>query len=56
MKRIGVYGIGSIGSVLTKYLYRNPESELYYFNRTKHQSISVQFNQEEEEIELNLSK
>lgn len=54
MKRVGIFGIGAIGSVLTKYLSRNTESELYFFNRTKHKSIKIIHNQEEDEIQLNL--
>ena len=55
MNRIGIFGIGAIGSILAKYLSRNLELELYFFNRTKHKSIKVKRNQQEDEVELNLS-
>ena len=55
MKRIGIFGIGAIGSILAKYLSRNLESELYFFNRTKLKSTKVTYGQKNDEIKLNLS-
>ena len=54
--KIGVFGIGAIGSILSKYLYRIEEFELYFYNRTKHKSIKVKYDQKEDEVHLNLSK
>ena len=50
MKKIGVFGIGAIGSVLVKYLVQNINNELYYYNRTKHKSIKINYNQTAQEI------
>lgn len=55
MKKIGIFGIGAIGSVLTKYLIRNIDNEYFFFNRTKHTSITIEHNQEEVKIALHFS-
>lgn len=54
MKKIGIVGMGAIGAVLAKYLIRNIDNQYYFFTRTKHQSISVEFDHNEDDILLNL--
>ncbi len=56
MKKVGIFGIGAIGSVLTKYLIRNVDNEYHFFNRTKNKSISITHMQQVDEIPLDFSK
>lgn len=55
MKKIGIFGIGAIGSVLVKYLVQNIDNELHYYNRTKHKSIKISYNQTAKEIPIEFS-
>lgn len=52
MNKIGIFGIGSIGSILVKYLDRNIDNKIYYYNRTQHKSISISYNQTTQEIPI----
>jgi 2-dehydropantoate 2-reductase len=52
MNKIGIFGIGSIGSILVKYLDRNIDNKIYYYNRTQHKSISISYNKTTQEIPI----
>lgn len=44
MKNIGVFGMGCIGSVLTKYLIQNPQNNYFFFNRSNKSEICIECN------------
>ena len=44
MNKIGIFGIGSIGSILAKYLMQNKSNQLFYFNRSPKKELQIQFN------------
>ena len=46
MKKIGIFGIGSIGSVLAKYLSKNENNICSYFNRNDNTEAKVKFQNE----------
>lgn len=52
MNRIGIFGVGAIGSVLANYLSQNQNNQLHFFNRTEHQSVKLKYKQKENEILL----
>lgn len=52
--KIGIFGIGAIGSVIT--LNLNDENEYFYFNRSDKNSIEVAFEKEHFHKEITLSK
>ena len=55
MNRIGIFGIGAIGSMLSKYLIRNTTNQYFFFNRTNKNSTRIEFEQEVNEIPIKLS-
>lgn len=56
MKNIGLFGIGCIGSILTKYLFQNSANNYFYFNRSHKDKIEISFNQQVTSIPIQLSK
>lgn len=42
MKNIGIFGIGCIGSILTKYLVQNKSNTYFYFNRSQKTEIRIE--------------
>ena len=55
MNRIGIFGIGAIGSVLLNYLRQNEDNELYQFNRTTFDSLSLTHTHQEFSLPITLS-
>ncbi len=43
MKKIAIFGIGAIGSVLSKYLLANKNNHLSYFNRSPKSNVGIVF-------------
>lgn len=44
MNKIAIFGLGAIGSVLTKYLKTNKHNQLCYFNRSHKSTVGIVFN------------
>jgi 2-dehydropantoate 2-reductase len=44
MNKVAIFGIGAIGSVLTKYLLENKHNQLSYFNRSFKSNVGIVFN------------
>jgi len=55
MKNVGLFGIGAIGSLITKYITRNPSNNCTFYNRSDKNSISIQYNDQRETIPIHLS-
>lgn len=43
MHKIAIFGLGAIGSVLTKYLIPNKNNQLFYFNRSTKTELRISF-------------
>jgi len=46
MNNIAIFGLGAIGSVLTKYLLFNKNNQLFYFNRSPKIAVNILFENE----------
>ena len=46
MKKIAIFGLGAIGSVLAKYLLANKNNQLSYFNRSLKSNVRIIFNEQ----------
>jgi 2-dehydropantoate 2-reductase len=55
MKNIGIFGIGGIGSLLTKYLIQNTEISCFFFNRSPKEIVKIKFLDTIDEIPISLS-
>jgi len=56
MNKIAIFGLGAIGSILTKYLIRDKNNQLSFFNRSPKTSIQISFKDEIETFQVTLSK
>jgi len=54
MQNIGIFGIGCIGSVLTKYFLRNNINNYFPYNRSNKNTVKVIFGQEDFEQNIQL--
>jgi len=43
MNKIAIFGLGAIGSVLSKYLLKNKKNQLFFFNRSPKKEINILF-------------
>lgn len=55
MKNIGIFGIGCIGSILTKYLVLNNSNNYFFFNRSQKTEIYIVYENRETKIPIQLS-
>ncbi len=56
MKNIGIFGIGAIGSLITKYIIRNQQNRYFFFNRTTEKDvIRILFNEQQSKIPIEIS-
>lgn len=55
MNKVGIFGIGAIGSVLAKYLTRHADNECFFYNRTEHKFTKVKFKEKETVIQLDIN-
>lgn len=55
MNYIGIFGIGAIGSLMSKYIIQNKRNKCFYFNRSEKKSIRITFEEQECNITLELS-
>jgi len=55
MKNIGIFGIGAIGSLITKYISTNQANRYFYFNRSQKELVTVKYLNQFERIPINLS-
>lgn len=44
MNKVAIFGLGAMGTVITKYLLANTNNQLSYFNRSTKKSIRILFN------------
>lgn len=56
MKNIGIFGIGCIGSIVSKYLILNKENNYFYFNRNHKDRIQVSLNDQVTNIPICLTQ
>ncbi|WP_074410087.1 MULTISPECIES: ketopantoate reductase C-terminal domain-containing protein [Aquimarina] len=56
MRKIGILGLGAIGSVMSRILVAHPENEIFYYTRTPKSKIKIQFQDEKIEIPINSKK
>ncbi len=56
MNNIAIFGLGAIGSVLTKYLIPNKNNQLYYFNRSQKSSVQILFQEQLKRIPVVINK
>ena len=52
---IGIFGVGSIGSVIAKYLTLNQAHQYFFFNRSDKKKIKIIFEDQEDSIPVKLS-
>ena len=55
MKNVGIFGIGAIGSLLTKYITSNQKNNYFFYNRSDKDRISIQFEDQLTDIPINTS-
>lgn len=55
MANIGIFGIGAIGSLITKNIIRNQANKYFFFNRSEKKSITIQFEETEAIIVIDVS-
>jgi len=55
MKNVGVFGIGAIGALLTKYIIADKINKYFFFNRSQKDEINIIFNGKEDTVKINLS-
>ena len=55
MKNVGIFGIGAIGSLITKYISSNQKNNYFFFNRSDKDRISIQFEDQLTDIPINTS-
>lgn len=53
MVKVGIFGVGSIGSLLAKYLEENNSNQCYFFNRQQKEKTKIVFNKQLSTISLN---
>jgi len=53
---IAIFGLGAIGTILTKYLISNQDNQLYFFNRSQKSKIQILFDKQLETIPVVLNK
>ena len=56
MNKIAIFGLGAIGSILTKYLIRDKNNQLSFFNRSPKSTLQISFKNKNETIPVTLSK
>ncbi|WP_025664816.1 ketopantoate reductase family protein [Aquimarina megaterium] len=56
MKRIGVLGLGAIGSVISRILVAHPENDIFYYTRTPKSKIKILYQDEKIEIPIDSKK
>ncbi len=56
MKNIGIFGIGCIGSIITKYLVQNKSNSHFFFNRSQKHEIRIQNEQQLTTIPIQIAK
>ena len=55
MKNIGIFGLGAIGSLLTKYVTRNKENNYLFFNRSAKDVVKIKYQKKIDEIPITLA-
>ena len=55
MKNIGIFGIGCIGSMLTKYLVQNKNNSYYFFNRSQKTELRIEHKNHVTRIPIQIS-
>ncbi len=55
MKNIGIFGLGAIGSLLTKYVTRNKENNYLFFNRSAKDVVKIKYQEKIDEIPITLA-
>lgn len=56
MNKIGIFGLGAIGAVMTKYLYKNLDNDLYFFSRSDKHQLTIESNNEKTIIPISLRR
>lgn len=56
MRKIGILGLGAIGSVISRILVVHPENEVFYYTRTPKSKIKIQFQDKKIEIPIEIEK
>ncbi|PKV50450.1 ketopantoate reductase [Aquimarina sp. MAR_2010_214] len=56
MRKIGILGLGAIGSVMSRALVAHPENEIFYYTRTPKSKIKIQFQNKKIEIPIDSKK
>lgn len=56
MKNIGIFGIGCIGSILTKYLVQNKSNNYFFFNRSQKTEIRIEHEKQITTIPIHIAK
>ncbi len=56
MRKIGILGLGAIGSVISRIVVVHPENEVFYYTRTPKSKIKIQFQDEKIEIPIESEK
>ncbi len=56
MNNIGIFGVGAIGSLLSKYLIQNDKNKCFFFNRSLKKEIKISFHNRVKVIPLEISK
>ena len=55
MKNVGIFGIGAIGSLITKYITTNQKNNYFFYNRSHKDKISIQFDDQLTDIPIQIS-
>jgi len=50
MKNVGVFGIGAIGALLTKYIIADKINKYFFFNRSQKDEIKIIFYGKEDTV------
>ena len=56
MSKIAIFGLGAIGSLLSKYLLKNKNNQLFFFNRSSKKAIQINFEGKIESYPIELEK
>ena len=54
MIKVGIIGLGCIGSIMTKYLSKNPSIKFYFFSKTAKSTISIHYLNQSQTIPIQL--
>lgn len=52
MQKIGIFGLGAIGSLLSKYINQNKDNDYFYFNRSFKDSIRIKYQNKIDDIPI----